>query len=241
MTTQDAATSSITDIVITRTDLQQYTSGITLPTSIENDAEAEALIELIADVEDRIRKIEARIAEPKKRARAVWKDWCDLENEAVGEARKFSTQGRDMLKDYQRRVALEAKRIADERAAREQKEAEERALADAAALAGLAAETGDESFAAMADSVIDNVPTEVAPIAVEAPKLAGLKSSTTKKILKVDSLVVLLAQIVAGSVPVSVVKAIDMKALADHVKRTGKLPKGCVLEDDVNVAIARKK
>lgn len=241
MTTQDAANTSITDIVITRTELQGYTKGIVLPTSINTDAEAEQLIETIADVEDRIRKIEERISGPKKRARAVWQDWCNLENETVGEARKFATDAREMLKDYQRRVALEAKRLADERAQQEQKEAEERALADAAALEALAQETGDQSFAAMADSVISNVPTEVAPIAAEPKKLAGMKSSTPKKILKVKSLTLLLAQVVAGRVPATVIKDLDMRALAAHVKATGIVPAGCVLEDDVTVSIARKK
>jgi hypothetical protein len=236
----DTSTSILVNVANARQELQQYAINAALPARIDTPEQAEEVIAMIADVEARVRQIEARIAEPKKRAHGVWKDWIALENEMADPGRQFAQRGRALVNAFMAEARRKAQQEADERALREQQEKEARALADAEALAKLAEDTGDASFAALADSVIDNVPTvtESAPVAL--PKLAGTRSTSTRRTLRVVNLRLLLAQIVAGKVPDSIVSGLDMKGLAKHVKETGALPAGVEWHDAESVTIGRK-
>lgn len=230
-------TSSLTTL---RKELEPYTIVSALPDRITSQETAEAVIGMVADVEARIRQIEARIADPKKRAHAVWKDWIALENEMTKIGRDFAQRGRDLLNAYASEQRRLAEQEAQDRARKEREEAEARALADAQALEALAQETGDETFAQLADSVIENVPDVVDETPAAPVKLAGARATTTRQTLAVVNVRLLCAEIAAGRVPDSVIKDLHMKALTDHVKKTGRVPAGVEWRDDTKVQIGRK-
>lgn len=234
-----ATATAIATIDDTRREISRELPSPTLPTRIDTLADADALADTVADVEGRIRQAKARIAEPKKRAHQVWKDWIALENDLVGKAEQFCADARRLINDFARRERERAEAEARERARQEREAAEAKALADAQALEALAAETGEQVYAEMADAVIENVPDEVAPIKAAAPVVGGRKVAQ-RRVLTVTNLRMVLAQVVAGTLPIEVVAGLNMRALGDHVKTSGKLPAGCEWETADTVTIGKR-
>lgn len=225
----------------TRVVLNKEATIPALPESVTSDEQAAGLTSQIQDVEARIDRWVDRLAGPKKKAHDAWKEWTKLESDICGPAKAFATRAREMLTDYMRRKRIEAETIA-KAAEKAQRDADDaRALADAEALQAMADETGDKSYAEMADAVLDAVPETVTVAPEKVAPITGMKSAGARKVVVVKNLRLLCAEIGLGKVPEDVIKDVDMKALTLYVKASGRLPAGVETDTADRIAIEKKK
>lgn len=196
-----------------------------LPARIETPEQSAFVVECVRRAEAGVAAIKKIFAAPKKDADKAHKSICAAERESIAPGETFARHGRALLADFARREREKAEAEERARIEADRKAEEERRLADAEALAQLAQETGDESYAELADQVIEAAPlVSPEPVVAKANLGAGASASTRSKLV-VRSVRALCAQIANGTLPAEIVD-VNGPELAKYVKGSGRVPAG---------------
>lgn len=210
--------------------------GDELPAAIDDVAGVEFVTDYVRRLEAGIARVKKLFEVPKRDAHQAHRSICAAESEIIGPAEALARRGRGLLGDYARRVSEAQERAEAERLAAERKADEDRRLADAEALVALAETSGDESYAEMAEAVLDSTPLPEAPSAARVYMGASGASVVKRTKLVVTSVTLIAAQVAKGDLPADII-TVNVAALRDWIKRTGKLPAGVERKADDTVAI----